>query len=130
MRYLLIAVMLLGLSVVSAAAQTAETVKVEAGKQASAQHGKVRIKFIEVVEDSRCPVGVACVWAGNAKVKAEVSYKGKKKIVELNTGIAERSADVDVWTIELVSLMPRRTKEAKPGPVRYVAAFTITQRKR
>ncbi|MFH1764671.1 MAG: hypothetical protein ABIF09_10810 [Gemmatimonadota bacterium] len=28
----------------------------------------LRFSFGEVLEDSRCPVDVTCVWAGNAKV--------------------------------------------------------------
>ncbi len=37
----------------------------------------VSIKFIEVVEDSRCPTDVTCIWAGRAKVKVTVTSKGK-----------------------------------------------------
>lgn len=37
----------------------------------------VSIKFLEVVEDSRCPEGVSCIWAGRAIVKAVVTSNGK-----------------------------------------------------
>lgn len=37
----------------------------------------VSIKFLEVVEDSRCPKGVNCIWAGRAIVKVEVTADGK-----------------------------------------------------
>ncbi len=39
----------------------------------------VSIKFLEVLEDSRCPKGVNCIWAGRARVKVEVTSKGKKE---------------------------------------------------
>ena len=39
----------------------------------------ITIKFVEVVEDSRCPTGLNCVWAGRAIVKAEVVTDGKKE---------------------------------------------------
>jgi len=35
--------------------------------------GDVSITFEKVVEDSRCPEGVQCVWAGNAKIQVKVS---------------------------------------------------------
>ena len=38
------------------------------------------IKFMEVLEDSRCPENTTCVWAGRARVLVEVSEKGKEKI--------------------------------------------------
>ena len=37
----------------------------------------VSIKFLEVLEDSRCPKGVSCIWAGRAIVKVEVTADGK-----------------------------------------------------
>ena len=39
----------------------------------------VSIKFLEVVEDSRCPEGVNCIWAGRAIVKVEVTSNGKSE---------------------------------------------------
>jgi len=38
--------------------------------------GDLYINFSEVIEDSRCPIGVTCIWAGRAKVKIEVSDDG------------------------------------------------------
>lgn len=38
------------------------------------------IKFMEVLEDSRCPENTTCIWAGRARVLVEVSEKGKEKI--------------------------------------------------
>lgn len=39
----------------------------------------VAVKFMEVVEDSRCPEGVNCIWAGRAIVKAKVTANGKSE---------------------------------------------------
>jgi hypothetical protein len=36
----------------------------------------VSIKFVEVMEDSRCPKNVDCIWAGRAIAKIEVSSIG------------------------------------------------------
>lgn len=33
----------------------------------------VILKFVEVLEDSRCPKDIVCVWAGRAKVKVAIS---------------------------------------------------------
>lgn len=38
------------------------------------------IKFIKVLEDSRCPENTTCIWAGRARVLVEVSEKGNEKI--------------------------------------------------
>lgn len=39
----------------------------------------ISIKFLELVEDSRCPTGVNCIWAGRAIVKVEVTSNGNKQ---------------------------------------------------
>lgn len=67
-------------------AQDSTKVKVETPKIVTKlQLGKlmhfedIDIKFVEVVTDSRCPKGVSCVWAGEAKVLVDI-YKAGKKI--------------------------------------------------
>lgn len=35
------------------------------------------IKFVKVIEDSRCPTGVSCMWEGQAKVLIELYENGK-----------------------------------------------------
>lgn len=39
------------------------------------------ITFSDVVEDSRCPIGLMCFWEGTAKIKLLIS-KGTKKIID------------------------------------------------
>lgn len=38
----------------------------------------ITIKFMEVLEDSRCPLDVTCVWEGRAMVKVLVSKKDEE----------------------------------------------------
>ncbi|MCB0466259.1 MAG: hypothetical protein KDC78_11410 [Aequorivita sp.] len=46
----------------------------------------ISIKFLEVLEDSRCPEGVTCIWAGRAIVKVEVTSNGKTEEKTLTFG--------------------------------------------
>ena len=45
----------------------------------SFSHGDIRIEFLKIISDSRCPKSVNCVWAGEAKVQVAI-YKGRKKL--------------------------------------------------
>jgi hypothetical protein len=47
---------------------------------------KLRIQFAGVVEDSRCPAGVACIWAGQAKVRLNVHDAAAIVAVEILEG--------------------------------------------
>ncbi|WP_116693942.1 hypothetical protein [Marixanthomonas spongiae] len=40
------------------------------------------VTFSEVVEDSRCPTSVTCVWQGRVKIKVKVEKKGKATVAE------------------------------------------------
>jgi len=40
-----------------------------------------RVKFVQVLEDSRCPVETACIWEGNARIQIAVDAT----VMELNT---------------------------------------------
>ena len=35
----------------------------------------LKIRFLEVVSDSRCPTGVQCIWAGEASCTVEITYQ-------------------------------------------------------
>jgi len=50
---------------------TGTTVKIGLDKQVKIPNSKVTLKFKELMEDSRCPVDVTCVWEGLAIVNVE-----------------------------------------------------------
>lgn len=48
----------------------------------TAKHRDLELRWIEL-EDSRCPIGVACVWAGQIVATVEVA-RGEEESVELD----------------------------------------------
>ncbi len=87
-----------------------ENVTVEAGHSKTASAAKITVKFESVEEDSRCPEGTNCVWAGNAKVKITLA-KGKKasKTFELNSTTQPNTITFEGYDIKFVDLAPHRT---------------------
>jgi len=98
-------------------------VSLRKGQKTTLRAEKITIKFDSVVEDSRCPEGTNCIWAGNAKIRLMVSKAGKRaKAIELNTagqmaGDASVEAQYENYKIKLISL------GSKPG---YSARLQIT----
>jgi len=77
------------------------------------------VRPLEIVEDSRCPALVRCVWAGRVRIRAEISGAGTR---ELTLG---EPADVSGGTLTLVDVRPgKRTPEAIP-PRDYQFTFTF-----
>ena len=114
----------------STAAQTPQTVTVKAGKQKSASKSKLKIKFVSVIEDSRCPENVQCVWAGNAKIKVIVTSERGSETFEMNTGMGPQGNQFDGWAITLESLTPTPRAGSKTAAKAYIAKFTITRLQR
>jgi len=68
----------------------------------------LRVRPVAVVEDSRCPVDVQCVWAGRVRISARIDLGRGSETRELTQGIPAPVAD---GTLELVEVQP-----AKPAP--------------
>ncbi len=67
------------------------------------------VRPLELVEDSRCPASVQCVWAGRVRIRAEIIGDGVR---ELTLG---EPAAVDGGILTLVDVRPgKRTPEAIP----------------
>lgn len=109
------------------AAQNPEKQAVKINKQKKFSRSKLNVKFVSLVEDSRCPEGVNCVWAGNAKIKIEVSSGKKKETFEVNTNIGPKGAAFDGYAINLVELTPTPKANAKINRNSYTATFEITR---
>ena len=68
----------------------------------------LRLTFEAVREDSRCPVGVTCVWAGDAVVAIAVDHTASgAKTLELHTNASfATDAPLDGNTVSLLELSP------------------------
>lgn len=87
---------------------------------------KLNIEFVKVLEDSRCPEDVDCVWAGSAKVQIKVS-KGKSatQVFELNTNQAPNMITFQGYKIEITGLSPSLKSNDDKDKIRYMASFII-----
>src|SRR5262245_27923464 len=71
-------------------AQGADSLTLRYGQERTASDG-LRVRFVAVEEDSRCPENVNCVWAGNARIRITVTSGRDQQALVLNT-TGERTA--------------------------------------
>jgi hypothetical protein len=89
----------------------------------------LKVKFSALVEDSRCPKGVDCIWEGNAKIRVELTGAGKQAAsVELNTNVEPKSASGAGYEISLVKLDPYPIADARPKEKDYVATLSVRRK--
>ena len=78
------------------------------GESARIEGRDVAVRFTRVLEDSRCPREVTCVWAGRARVAIEVGRDGQPaRSFELEVGAASVDAEGLRLTAEALEPYPR-----------------------
>jgi hypothetical protein len=113
-----------------ASAQGPERLTIKNGGQAVTKNGRITVKFLELIEDSRCPADVNCIWAGVAKIKVRLSKNGKSSVFELNTNQGDKPAVFQGYSIALTGLEPRQSTTSKYSPSAYKATLTVSKAKR
>lgn len=79
------------------------------------------VRADRIIEDSRCPADVQCVWAGRLIVAATVIGGGWTKQVELTLGVP---IDIGDGKLTLVKAVPaRQTNKEQNEPLAYRFTF-------
>ena len=98
------------------------------GQTAAVNGADARITFKRVLEDSRCPVDVTCVWAGDAKIELIVSRNGaadETRILSITPPNQEATAGN--LRIRFVSLAPVPRQADGNAPRNYRAECIVDQ---
>lgn len=91
----------------------------------SATVESLRLRFDEVVTDSRCPTDVDCVWAGLAEVAVTVASGGESTAYRLFVGAEPGAVVHDGVTIALVRVAPERLSTRSIEADEYRATFEV-----
>lgn len=106
-----------------------EAVRVQVGKSIRFDEG-AELAFQEVVEDSRCPPGVLCVWEGRAVVSLRLTAKNSASdnfSLSLHAGHPDLAESVILgYKLTLLSLEPESQSTGADAKVDYVATLLIT----
>lgn len=86
----------------------------------------LRLRFEEVLEDSRCPADVMCVWAGNARVRLLLEADTDPAELLLNTGLEPRAAPAAGYLVTLEAVQPGTHSERAIQPADYVVTLRVS----
>ena len=103
MRFSLLAVLLLLLLLAACGGEAGEVkanlgqeFSLSIGQTASIQDEALKLKFLEVISDSRCPKDVTCVWQGQASCLVEITYlESLYKVTLVQPGLPEEPSQID-----------------------------------
>ena len=126
---------LAALTIVAASCATVDTAIVAkpgvefnlaAGQTATLSGTGYRITFDRVTEDSRCPIDVVCVWAGDAKIQLTIARSTAPADIRV-LGLTPPNSETDSngVRIRFVSLAPAPRQSEPSGSRQYVARLVV-----
>lgn len=98
------------------------------GKTLENKSEEISITMNAVVEDSRCPTEVDCVWEGDAKVKFLFTAGGKSNEINLHTTLTPKDTTFDKYTIALIKLDPHPKNTEVIPQAEYKATIVVTKK--
>ncbi len=126
-RIIILATTLIPLSGIAVSRATDETdVEIKIGCAKIVDDKALMVKFVEVIQDSRCAKGAVCVWAGIARIMIEVSGQNRKTSQhELETSGSKQSIQFDGIQITLKALDPYPDLKISVKQSDYKATFSV-----
>ena len=107
-------------------------IELEVGAATYVDDADFTIEFTKVLEDSRCPINLLCVWAGNARILVTISERpddAPPVALELDSALnMERTAALENGiAISLVAIGPARIAGPSVG-ITLSGPYTATLR--
>ena len=117
----LVPLLLLG-GCLSAMAASKNTSRVRLNQVASL--GLVHVTPLQVIEDSRCPRGVQCVWAGQVRLRTSITTPSGEHERALTMG---QPQSIGGGTLVLQEVTPQQTAGTPiaPGDYSFVFHYTV-----
>ena len=96
------------------------------GEAAAIERAGVRVQFIRVMADSRCPADALCIWVGDATVHVRVFEGETTSDYDLHTANSEQSTiEHGGMRISLVQLQPYPFSHRTIQPSDYRATLEV-----
>jgi len=83
-----------------------DTVSIKFNETIKNDENGLSLRMDSVLNDSRCPIDVECIWAGNAKVRFAFKSNIDEIKFSLNTTLMPRDTTINGYKIRLLDLLP------------------------
>lgn len=102
---------------------------IAAGEVRSFDDERLFVELLRVENDSRCAIGIQCVWEGDATAVTSVWVEsGEPTTIELHLNERfSRSAVVGTYAIELLRIEPHPEEGVRIDPAEYRATVRVSR---
>lgn len=134
MRRLLSVLALTACAVVGPSSPDAKVVKsgedfvLSPSESAVVDQGALTLTLVKVNEDSRCPINVVCVWAGDVALALLVGTNSRAKNPStIHTNLDPRTTIAGGYKIEVIGVEPARRTDSTIPQESYLVTFRATR---
>ncbi|HEY4511705.1 MAG TPA: hypothetical protein VJH55_02595 [Candidatus Paceibacterota bacterium] len=85
----------------------------------------VTLKFLKVLEDSRCPSNVQCVWAGEVKLSLSLKSGTEHRIVSLKN--SDEPSVFKGVSVTITDVRPEAKQGVGKDEIKYLVRFLLTK---
>lgn len=90
-----------------------------------------QITLDSILEDSRCPQGVQCIWAGRVDCLFSLTTGGQTQKAALSTGDMSKGGKGEVqfgaYTLKIIGVAPPKNKDQAIPPIDYKVGLVVTK---
>jgi hypothetical protein len=86
----------------------------------------LRVQFTSVLLDTRCPMGVLCIVAGEAQVQVDARQGSSASTLTLSTDALRRQAVFLGYSIQLTGVTPERHQDPPTPPSSYRVQLKVS----
>lgn len=102
-----------------------EKLVVKFGETKAAKTSRIKANLVEILEDSRCPEDVDCIWAGRIRILVTLEGKtGKSMSVEFSSD-QKPTVEFAGYSITLGEIGPDKKQGQAVQKSDYIANFTV-----
>ena len=97
------------------------------GESATVQGTDLQVSFDKVVEDSRCPIDVNCIQAGDVVVAVQARWKDGASDFQLRTAAGRDATSAGAYLVRLVRVQPEADTRHPIAPGDYRTVLEVTR---
>ena len=91
----------------------------------------IRVKFLDVIEDSRCAADVVCIWAGRARIQVNIQkdYHNFGDLILISEGEGNElsTQTFNGYSVKLVKVEPYQVSTEQIELLDYVITLVVTE---
>lgn len=103
-------------------------IRLRPGQRAHVSGTGVSVEFVSVGEDSRCPQGVQCVWAGSVRINLRLRGPKSEISAPLNSNRQPRVVEFGGLFFSVAQVEPPKVEGRRIKPEEYLVTLSASRR--